>query len=82
MLWLEACHLFSGVHWRAVAQLASLIFCIILSVLTQEQLTAHRIIMAFLPSLYSRTAIYFPFVSLNCFTQLLDQMGSLYWLLF
>ena len=44
MLWLEACHLFSGVHWQAVAQLNSLTFCIILSILTQEQPMAHRII--------------------------------------
>ena len=79
MLWLEACHLFSGVHWQAVAQLNSLTFCIILSILTQEQPMAHRIIKTFF-SHSSWAAIYFPFVS-NCSTQLLVQMGSLCWFL-
>ena len=51
-------HLFSGVHWRAVAQLASLIFCIILTVLTQEQRMAHRIIKTFFHSIHGQ-----PFIS-------------------
>ena len=49
---LEACHLFSGVHWRAVAQLTSLIFCIVLRILIREQPMAHRIIKTFF-SFYS-----------------------------
>ena len=53
---LEACHLFSGVHWRAVAQLTSLIFCIVLSILTREQPMAHRIIKTFF-SLYSKVPL-------------------------
>ena len=36
MLWLEAWHLFSGVHWRAVAELTSLTFCIVLSILIKN----------------------------------------------
>ena len=52
MLWLEPCHLFSGVHWRALAQLTSLIFCIILSILTREQPMAHRITKTFFFTLF------------------------------
>ena len=74
MLWLEACHLFSGVHWWAVAQFTFLIFCIILSILTPEQLMAHRIIKTFF-SLFSWTTIYSPFVSLKLFYPTLSLNG-------